>query len=78
MRIRILFTSIKCKNSLFCQSVDCPFISLRRRMNGRLCISGLPCSVVCIRADADKHSNCKFPYTYRSQIDTSELFLVII
>lgn len=76
MRIRILFTSVKCKNSLFCQSVDCPFISLRRRMNDRLYISGLPCSVVCMRAD--KHSNYKFPYNYQSQIDTSGLFLVII
>lgn len=78
MKIRILFTSVKCKNSLFCQSVDCPFISLRRRMNDRLYISGLPCSVVCMRADADKHSNYKFPYTYQSQIGTSKLFLVII
>lgn len=76
MRIRILFTSVKCKDSLFCQSVDCSFISLRRRMNDRLYISGLPCSVVCMRID--KHSNYKFPYTYQSQIGTSKLFLVII
>lgn len=76
MRIRILFTSVKCKDRLFCQSVDCPFISLRRRMNGRLYISGLPCSVVCIRVD--KYRNDTFSYTYKSQIDTSELLLVII
>ena len=78
MKIRILFTSVKCKNSLFCQSVDCPFISLRRRMNDRLYISGLPCSVACMRADADKHSKYTFPYEYRGQIGHSELFLVII
>lgn len=76
MRIRILFTSVKCKDSLFCQSVDCPFISLRIRMNDRLYISGLPCSVVCMRVN--KHSNYKFPYTYQGQTGTSKLFLVII
>ena len=74
MRIRILFTNIKCKNSLFCQSVDCPFISLRIRMNDRLYISGLPCSVVCMRVD----SNYKFPYGFQSQTGHSKLFLVII
>lgn len=76
MRIRILFTNIKYKNSLLCQSVDCPFMSLRRRKNDRLYISGLLCSVVCMCID--EHSNYKKTYSSQSQIDTSELFLVII
>lgn len=76
MRIKILSTSVKCEDSLFCQSVDCPFISLRRRMSDRLYISGLHCSVVCMRAD--KNRNDTFSYAYKSQIDTSELWLVII